>query len=83
MADLNSWVMAAAKGPKDKAGNVAEGDCVLVDTKNSIVLSSQPDHLVAVLGIEDCVVVHMAGATLVCRKNNLDDLRKLEELRPK
>jgi mannose-1-phosphate guanylyltransferase len=80
--DVGSWSAAADRRPKDMAGNAVEGKCVPVETKNSLVLSSDPNHLVAVLGLEGFVVVHTPDATLVCPKGKTDDLRKLvEEIR--
>ncbi len=80
--DVGSWAAALARRPKDAAGNALEGTCVAADTRGSLVLSSDPGHLVAVLGLEGFVVVHTPDATLVCPKDRSDDLKKLvEEIR--
>lgn len=82
--DVGSWAAAAERRGKDHAGNSLEGKCVSVETKDSLVLSSDPQHLVAVLGLEGYVVVHTADATLVCPKARAGDLKKLvEEIRQK
>jgi mannose-1-phosphate guanylyltransferase len=77
--DVGSWAAAAARRPRDAAGNAVEGKCVPVETKDSLVLSSDPDHLVAVLGLEGFVVVHTRDATLVCPKGRSEEIRKLVE----
>ena len=60
------------------------GKCVSTDTKNSLVLSTDPNHLVAVHGLEGFVVVHTPDATLVCPKSKSEELKKLvEEIRQK
>ena len=80
--DVGSWAAAAGRRPRDAAGNAIEGACVAVDTKDSLVLSSDPAHVVGVLGLEGFVVVHTPDATLVCPKSKSEDLKKLvEELR--
>ncbi len=80
--DVGSWAAAADRRGKDTAGNAIEGKCVSLDTKNSLVLSADPDHLVAVLGLEGFVVVHTPDATLVCPKGRADELKRLvEEIR--
>ncbi len=80
--DVGSWAAAADRRPRDPAGNSVEGNCVPVETRDSLVLSSDPGHLVAVLGLEGFVVVHTPDATLVCPKGRADDLKKLvEEIR--
>jgi mannose-1-phosphate guanylyltransferase len=82
--DVGSWSAAADRRPKDGAGNAIDGKVLAVETKNSLVLSSDPGHLVGVLGLEGLVVVHTPDATLVCPKNRADDLKKLiEEIQSK
>lgn len=82
--DVGSWAAAAERRGKDQAGNSVEGRCVPVDTKNSLVLSTDAEHLVAVLGLENFVVVHTKDATLVCPKGKAEELKKLvEEIRSK
>ena len=82
--DVGSWAAAAERRGKDPAGNTLEGKCVPVETRDSLVLSNDPEHLVAVLGLEGFVVVHTRDATLVCPKGRADDLKKLvDEIRNK
>jgi hypothetical protein len=53
-----------------------------VDTKDTLVVSSDPAHVVGVLGLDGVVVVHTPDATLVCPKSRSEDLKALvEELR--
>ena len=82
--DVGSWAAAAERRGKDQQGNSIEGKCVSSETKNSLVLSTDPNHLVAVHGLEGYVVVHTPDATLVCPKGKAEDLKKLvEEIRQK
>jgi mannose-1-phosphate guanylyltransferase len=82
--DVGSWAAAAERRGKDVQGNSIEGKCVSTDTKNSLVLSTDPNHLVAVHGLEGFVVVHTPDATLVCPKSKSEELKKLvEEIRQK
>jgi len=80
--DVGSWSAASAHRPRDAAGNTLEGACAAVDTRDSLVLSTDPKHVVAALGLDGFVVVHTPDATLVCPKNRADELKKVvEELR--
>ncbi len=80
--DVGSWAAAADRRGKDPAGNSVEGKCVPVDTKDSLLLSAEPDHLLAVLGLEGFVVVHTKDATLVCPRGRSEELKKLvDEIR--
>lgn len=82
--DVGSWAAAAERRGKDQQGNSIEGNCVSTETKDSLVLSTDPNHLVAVHGLEGFVVVHTPDATLVCPKGKAEDLKKLvEEIRQK
>jgi mannose-1-phosphate guanylyltransferase len=79
--DVGSWPSYAATCPADQAGNtVAAEKALLVDTAGTFVASSDPQHLVAVFGCEDLVIVHTPSATLVCRKDRAEDLKRLQAL---
>ena len=61
-------------------GNGAEGDAVVIDGRNNVVLATK-DRPVAVVGIEDVVVVDAGDAILVCHRERAQDVRKaVEEL---
>ena len=47
-----------------------------MDSHGSIVVSTD-DHLTAVVGLSDVVVVHTPGATLVCSRSRAQDVKKL------
>jgi mannose-1-phosphate guanylyltransferase len=77
-SDVGDWRSLAELLPKDDRGNVAEGRTLLVDTSNSVVISDG-DHLVATLGLDEVVVIQSGHATLVARKDQLDQLKALVE----
>ncbi|MBI3857616.1 MAG: NTP transferase domain-containing protein [Planctomycetes bacterium] len=77
--DVGSWSAAADRRPKDAAGNAVDGKVLAVETRDSLVLSSDPNHLVGVLGLDGYVVVHTPDATLVCPKSRSEELKKLVE----
>jgi mannose-1-phosphate guanylyltransferase len=75
--DVGSWPALAETLPNDAQDNAVEaGMSVLVDSFNNIVVSADPEHLVALLGVSDMIVVHTKDATLVCPKT--DDQRVKE-----
>jgi mannose-1-phosphate guanylyltransferase len=79
--DIGSWPAFAETCPQDGAGNaLAAEKGLLMDSARTLVASSDPGHLVAVLGCEDLVIVHTPMATLVCRKDRIDELKKLNAL---
>lgn len=75
--DVGSWPALADTLMTDDHDNAVDARVhVLVDSFNNIVISHDPDHLVALLGVSDMIVVHTADATLVCPKT--DDQRVKE-----
>lgn len=75
--DLGSWTALEAVAGQDADGNViSAAKTVTLDAKGN-VLVSEDDHLIAVYGVEDLVVVHSADATLVCRKQDAQALKAL------
>jgi mannose-1-phosphate guanylyltransferase len=75
--DLGSWESVYLTDKKDENGNAGGGERLLVDTKNSYVYSDE--GLVAVLGMEDVVVVKDGNTTLVCKRENAEDIKKIVE----
>ncbi len=74
--DVGEWTALTRHLSPDSLGNVIKGLAKLLDAQDNIVVSNQ-DHLVAVLGVKDLVVVHTPDATLVCPKNRVQDIKKL------
>jgi mannose-1-phosphate guanylyltransferase len=77
--DVGSWPAFAETCQADGAGNrLAARNTVLMDTRRTLVASSDPQHLVTVLGCEDLVVIHTPDATLVCRRDKAEEIKKLQ-----
>ena len=75
--DVGEWPAVARHYPKDESGNVARGRAELADARGNIVYSRDDGHLVALLGVEDLIVVRTDDATLVCHKDKAQDLKAL------
>lgn len=75
--DVGEWPALARHYPKDESGNVARGCTELADARGNIVYCQDDEHLVALLGVEDLVVVKTDDATLVCHKDKAQDLKTL------
>jgi mannose-1-phosphate guanylyltransferase len=63
--DVGSWPAFGDATGRDERGNAVAGEAVLLDVDDCVVASSEPDHLVAVVGCQGLVVVHTPSATLV------------------
>ncbi|MCA9101022.1 MAG: mannose-1-phosphate guanylyltransferase [Pirellulales bacterium] len=74
--DVGSWRSIARLRGSDDDGNTVSGRHVGVRTTGCIIRSSG-DHLIATMGLEDCIVVHTPRATLVANKNDEESVRQL------
>jgi mannose-1-phosphate guanylyltransferase len=50
---------------------------VTLDTAGNIVFSDDPGHLVALVGLRDCVVVATADVTMVCPAGDAERVKQL------
>jgi mannose-1-phosphate guanylyltransferase len=79
--DMGSFSALADIISSDKNNNiVVAGRSELLDCKNNIVVTEENNHLIALIGLEDMVVVHSPDATLVCQINQTQRLKELLEL---
>jgi mannose-1-phosphate guanylyltransferase/mannose-6-phosphate isomerase len=74
-SDVGSWRAVWEIADKDAAGNAAQGKVVFVDANDSYV--STDKALVALLGVEDLVVVASEDAVLVAHRDEAHELKKL------
>jgi len=73
--DLGNWEQVYRLSRKDNKGNVMHGNVVALDTANSFISTSK--GVVAVVGLEDVIVVHEAGAILVCRRDCAEEVKNV------
>jgi mannose-1-phosphate guanylyltransferase len=75
--DVGEWPAVSRHYPSDEAGNVVRGSAELADSSRNIVYSRDDKHLVALLGVEDLIVVRTKDATLVCHKDKAQEIKDL------
>jgi len=73
-SDVGSWTSAWELAPHDGAQNALFGDVVQVDTKGCYVRAPE-GKVVAVVGLEDVVVVDTPDALLVMPRSRAQDVR--------
>lgn len=75
--DVGSWTALPAVVGADGSGNtVAARRARLVDSAGNIVVS-EDEHLIALVGVKDLVVVHSGDATLICRREDAERIKDL------
>jgi mannose-1-phosphate guanylyltransferase len=78
--DLGTWrsVQRLHSGEEDESGNLLLSEKVLaIDARGNVVRSDAPDHLVALLGVEDLIVVHTPEATLIAHRDSEESVREI------
>ncbi|MDQ3288168.1 MAG: mannose-1-phosphate guanylyltransferase/mannose-6-phosphate isomerase [Pseudomonadota bacterium] len=73
-SDIGSWSSLWSVAEHDAGGNRHEGDVIAVDTTGSLVRASDR-RLIATIGVEDLVIIDTADATLVARKDRVQDVK--------
>lgn len=75
-SDIGSWSSLWSVAERDADGNRHEGDVISVDTRGSLVRASER-RMIATIGVEDLVVIDTADATLVARKDRVQDVKAI------
>lgn len=73
--DLGAWDAVWNVLPKDEAGNAARGDVLAVDSRNTLVHAT--GRLVALVGVDNLVVVETPDAVLVADKSRSQDVKRI------
>jgi mannose-1-phosphate guanylyltransferase len=73
--DVGSWQAIARLHPADANGNTLQGRHLAIDTRGTMIRTSD-DHLVVAIGLEDLIIVHTPDATLVARKDLEESVRR-------
>ena len=76
-SDIGSWSSLWDISEKDGEGNSTHGDVILQNTRNSYVRSD--NKLVAVIGVDDLVVVSTKDALMVAHKDSVQDVKMITE----
>jgi mannose-1-phosphate guanylyltransferase len=76
--DVGSWQALMRLCGTDENGNTVIGRHVGIDTRNSII-RSDGRHVIATIGMRDCLVVHTPDATLVANKRDEEAVRAVVE----
>lgn len=76
-SDLGSWDSLVDVLQADKKGNVLQAESYLYDCKNILVRGhSKP---IAVIGLEDVMIIDTPDTLLVCKKGRSQDVREIVE----
>lgn len=75
--DVGSWTALWDIQQKDKDGNVSKGDVISLDTTDSYIHAGK--RTVAVIGLDNIVIVDSDDAVLIAAKGKIQDVKKIAE----
>ena len=75
--DLGSWESVYLTDKKDENGNAGSGESIFLDSKNSYIYSES--GLIALVGLDDVIVVQDGNTTLVCKRENAENVKEIVE----
>ncbi|MBR2823436.1 MAG: mannose-1-phosphate guanylyltransferase [Clostridia bacterium] len=76
--DVGSWLAVERMNPANDLGNVIKGDVVTVDSTRCIVQGDS--RTIAMVGLEDMIIVDTKDALLVCAKDSAGKIKKVLEV---
>jgi len=76
-SDVGSWPAVVEFHEADAAGNVIQGDAILIESTNCAIFGGS--RLIAGSGLADLIVVDESDALLLCRKDRAQDVKLIVE----
>lgn len=81
-SDVGGWRTLEKMMKPDEDGNSIEGDVIATESSNNIVIGNK--RLIALLHVDDMIIVDTDDAILICPKERAQNVRKIvEELKNK
>ena len=75
--DLGSWAEVYKISPHDHSGNVIKGNVIAKGMRNSLIEGEK--RIIAIIGVEDLVVVDTPDALLICKKDQSQEVKWIVE----
>ncbi len=80
--DVGSWISIAKYLEKDRNSNETNEAISQIDSENNIVFNARPGTRIALLGVDDLIVVQTEDALLIANRHQADAIKKLADLLP-
>lgn len=75
--DVGSWISVAKYLTNQGENNATNSELALIDSENNIVFNNQKGIKIALLGVDDLIVVQTGDALLVANRHQADAIKKL------
>lgn len=80
--DVGSWVSIAKYLEKYGAENRANEAISELDSENNIIFNARPGSRIALLGVDDLIIVQTPDALLIANRHQADSIKKLSDILP-
>lgn len=80
--DVGSWVSIAKYLEKYGDENRANEPITEIDSQNNIVFNARPGTRIALLGVDDLIIVQTPDALLIANRHQADAIKKLSDILP-
>lgn len=80
--DVGSWISLATYLDEQGHGNKTNTEIVEIDSRDNIVFNDREDSKVALLGVDDLIVVQTDDALLIANRHRADSIKELGDLLP-
>ena len=80
--DIGSWISVAKYLEKYGQENRANEPISEIDSENNIVFNARPGTRIALLGVDDLIIVQTADALLIANRHQADSIKKLSDILP-
>jgi mannose-1-phosphate guanylyltransferase len=81
--DVGSWISIAKYLPTQGDQNSTNVTISEIDSENNIVFNARKDSHIALLGVDDLIVVQTEDALLIANRHQADAIKNLSALLPK
>lgn len=80
--DVGSWISIAKYLDTQGENNQTNREITQIESQNNIIFNDRKDSRVALLGVDDLIVVQTDDALLIANRHQADDIKKLSDQLP-
>ncbi len=78
--DVGSWLALERRNPQDAEGNTVQANHLGIKTSRCVVVSDDPQHLIATIGINDLIIIKDGDATLITTRQEEGTVKEIVDL---
>jgi mannose-1-phosphate guanylyltransferase len=80
--DVGSWISVAKYLDTQGDNNQTNDEITEIESENNIVFNGRKQTRIALLGVDDLIVVQTEDALLIANRHQADDIKKLSDRLP-